>query len=230
MHVLAHARTLGHRLDHGLAEVLWVRAREADALDAGDCVAGAEELAELGSQVGREIAAPRVHVLPEQRDLAHAVSYKRRDLGDDLAEPPALLSAPDRRDDAVRALRVAPHRDLHPGLNAPLAVPRQVGREVLMRAELAARNGIPTRADAVAEVGNRAGAEGDVDERVLLEDPLALCLGIAAADSDHEIGTLALPRRRISEVGRKARVRLLAHRAGVEDDHVGGVRIRRLSQ
>ena len=48
VHVLAHRVALGDRGDHRLAEVLRVRAREADALDALDRVAGAEQLAELG--------------------------------------------------------------------------------------------------------------------------------------------------------------------------------------
>ena len=49
--VLADGVALGDRGDHRLAEVLRVRAREADALDAVDGVAGAEQLAELGADV-----------------------------------------------------------------------------------------------------------------------------------------------------------------------------------
>ena len=70
VHVLAHRVALGDRGDHRLAEVLRVRAREADALDALDGVAGAQQLAELGADVRREVAAPRVDVLAEQRELA----------------------------------------------------------------------------------------------------------------------------------------------------------------
>ncbi len=68
-----------------LAEVLRVRAREADALDPLDRVAGAQELAELGADLRREVAAPRVHVLAEQRQLADAVAREPGHLGDDLA-------------------------------------------------------------------------------------------------------------------------------------------------
>src|SRR5262249_16727353 len=46
MHVLADARTVLHRLDNRLAEVLGVRAREADPLDARYGVARAQEPAE----------------------------------------------------------------------------------------------------------------------------------------------------------------------------------------
>ena len=51
--VLADGVALGHRRDHRLAEVLRVRAREADALDPVDRVAGAQQLAELGADLGR---------------------------------------------------------------------------------------------------------------------------------------------------------------------------------
>ena len=47
--VLADGVALGHRGDHRLAEVLRVRAREADPLDPVDRVAGAQQLAELGA-------------------------------------------------------------------------------------------------------------------------------------------------------------------------------------
>ena len=44
--VLADGLALGHRPDHGRAEILRVRAGEADAVDAVDPVAGAQELGE----------------------------------------------------------------------------------------------------------------------------------------------------------------------------------------
>ena len=71
MHVLADSVALGDRGDDRLAEVLRMRAREADALDAVDRI-GAQQLAELGADVGREVAAPRVDVLAEQRELLDA--------------------------------------------------------------------------------------------------------------------------------------------------------------
>ena len=74
MDVLAHGRRLCHGGDHGLAEVLRMRARESNPVDPFDVVARAEKLAELRLEVGREIAAPGVHVLAEQRDLPDAVT------------------------------------------------------------------------------------------------------------------------------------------------------------
>ena len=154
-----------------------------------------------------------------------------RHLGEDLAGPAALLAAAHGRDDAVGADRVAAHRDLHPRLERPLAVHRQRrGERAVVEAEAAARDPDPARAEPVAEVRDRAGAEGDVDVGVELEDPLALRLGVAAADGDHAVGISPLARRRVAEVRGELRVGLLADRAGVEDDDVGVVGARRLAE
>ena len=56
--VLADGIALGHRSNHGLAKVLRVRAREADACDSVDGIARAEQLTELGPDVRREVAPP----------------------------------------------------------------------------------------------------------------------------------------------------------------------------
>src|SRR4051812_26396174 len=72
MNLLTHRGAFRHRRDHGLAEVLRVRAREPDAVDSLDGVAGAEKLAELGAHLREEVAAPRVDVLPEQGQLLDA--------------------------------------------------------------------------------------------------------------------------------------------------------------
>ena len=221
MDVLADGVALGERGDDGSTEVLRVRAREADPLDALDVVARTQELAELRSDRGSEVAAPRVDVLAEQSDLFDVLTGERRHLRDDLARPAALLAPADGRDDAVGALRVAAHRDLHPRLVTSLAMGRELGREVLVRAEPPARHRIAACRDPLAEVRNRSRPERDVDERVLLEDALALRLRVAPADGDDEVRPLALPCGRVAEMSGEPRIRLLANRARVEDDHVG---------
>ena len=85
--------------------------------------------------VGTEIATPRVHVLPEEGDLADAGLGEMRDLRNDLPRSTALLAATNGGDDAVRAGRVAPHRHLNPRLKATLAVNRKIGGKVVVRAE-----------------------------------------------------------------------------------------------
>ena len=194
-----------------------MRAREADALDALDGVHSAQELGE----VGPEITAVGIDVLPEQRDLADALACQPRDLAQDLTGSPADLAAAHRRHDAVRADRVAAHRDLHPGLEPALPVHRQRAGELALvsDSESAARRLAPG-AEPVREMRNRPGPERDVDERVEVEEPLPLCLCVAAADGDHLLRIGELEHLRVAEVRREALVRLLADRAGVEDEHV----------
>ena len=135
MDVLADALTLGDRRDDGSAEVLGMRAREADAVDPGDGVARSEELAELGPDIREKVPSPRVDVLAEKRDLTDTAVGEVRDLRDDLTRAAALLAPSDGRDDAVGACRIAAHRDLHPGLEASLASNGEIGGEVLVRPE-----------------------------------------------------------------------------------------------
>ena len=68
---------------------------------------------------------------------------------------------------------------------------------------------------------DRARPEGDVDERVEVEEPVALRLRVAAADGDHLLGIGELQHLRVPEVRREPLVRLLADRARVEDEDVG---------
>jgi hypothetical protein len=230
--VLADGGALRHGLDHRSAEVLRVRAREPDPLDAVHRVAGAQQLAELGADLGQQVAAPRVHVLAEQGQLPDSLPRELRHLGEHVARPAAHLAAAHRRDDAVRARGVAAHRDLHPGLEPTLAVHRQARGEgaLLGRPPRPSLHAEPARAQPFAEVRDRARAECDVDVRIEGEETFALGLGVAAADRDHHVRSLALACSCIAHVGGELRVRLLADRAGVEDDDVGlGLR-RRLAE
>ncbi len=231
MDLLAHRGALGHRRDHRLAEVLRVRAREADPLDPFDRVASAEQLAELGADLRREVAAPRVHVLAEQRQLTDAVARQPGHLGDDLSRPPADLAAANRRDDAVRALGVAAHRDLHPRLERACPVRRQLpGERPLDDSEAAAIDADAPHSDPVGEMRDRARSERHVDERIELEDPLALGLRVAAAHGDHAVRLGLLQRPRLREMRGEPLVGLLPDRARVEDDHVRLVLRHRLAE
>ena len=106
-------------------------------------------------------------------------------------------------------------------MGCAFTVLREVTREVLVGAEAAALDALPSHADPLAEVRDRAGSEGNVDLWVEVEDPLLLGLGEAAADCDDEIGILPLAGTGVAQIRRQLGVRLLADRAGVEDDDVG---------
>src|SRR5439155_17075205 len=229
--LLANRGALGNRVDHRPAEILRMRTREADPLDPLDGVAGAQQLAELRAEPGSEIAPPRVDVLAQERDLAHAFASEARHLGDHVSGTPADLTAAHGRDDAVRALRVAAHRDLHPGLERALTVRRQLtGEGPLVEAEPPALDAEPARAQPLAEVRDRAGPEGDVDIGVELEETLSLRLGVAPADGDHLAGIVLLQCRRLRQAGSELQVGLLADRARVEDEDVRRVLRRRLAE
>ena len=143
-------------------EVLRVRAREADPLDPVDRVASrAAARRSPCAMSGQEVAAVRVDVLAEQRDLADAVGGERR--------------RPRRRSRPGAATRSRPrtagtmqyaHFELQPietcthAWNAPLAVERQhrrrSGAPLRSRSALAGRRA--AGAEPVAEVRDRARA------------------------------------------------------------------------
>jgi hypothetical protein len=79
---------------------------------------------------------------------------------------------------------------------------------------------VATCAEPFAEVVNRARAERDVDERVTLEDPVALRLCVATADGDHGLWVTGLLCLRVAEVRGEALIGLLADGAGIEDEDV----------
>src|SRR5207253_7172359 len=104
---------------------------------------------------------------------------------------PRHLASANRGDDAVGALRVAAHRDLHPRLEPALAVHRQLaGKRTVLESEAATRDAEPACTEPLAEVRDRARPERDVDLGIELEQPLSLRLRVAAADRDHGCGVL----------------------------------------
>src|SRR5581483_6460817 len=117
------------------------------------------------------------------RELSDALPRQRLDLRENLSRSPRDLAAAHGRDYAVGAHRVAPHRDLHPGLEASFPVLGKAAREgaFLRNPEGAALDADPSRAEPFAEVRNGARPEGDIDERVTREEPLALSLRVAPA-------------------------------------------------
>ena len=220
--VLADRVALGHRRDHrrrksfGCGLVKRMRSMPSTASH------GAQQLAELGLEVREQVAAPRVDVLAEQR---HSRSRPRRRGASPRRGSRRAGGSPRGRGPTGRCSTSTP--SCSPSRSAPRPGSAARGARAARPANVRSsampkrpRATLAARAEPVAEVRDRAGAEGDVDERVELEDPLALRLGVAAADGDHRAGSRSLSAR-VAEVRGEPLVGLLADRAGVEDEHVG---------
>src|SRR5215218_911111 len=98
------------------------------------------------------------------------------------------------------------------------ALVRQVAGEALELEE--ALGGDRVAGEELGELVNLPRPERHVDERELAEDLVLDALGPAAADADHALGVALLERLRLVQVGDEPRVRLLADRAGVEEDQI----------
>ncbi len=229
MQVLAHRRRLGHGRDHVGAHVLGMRAREADPVDAWHRVERAQECGEARRDGRAQVTAVGVHVLAEQRQLAHAVGRERRRLAHEVVRVAAVLAAAHARDDAVGAVAVAAGRDLQPRLVGAVALERQLAGEAVERREVAARD-LAARLDEVAQAMDVARPERQVDERELLEELVLHRLRPAPSHDDHLAGVALLGGAGVHQVGDEAVVGLLADRAGVEDEEVGVGRRRRLAE
>ena len=210
-------RSRGSRKSFGCGLVKRIRSMPSTASH------GAQQLAELGARSPG--ARSRPHELtfwPSSVTSRTPSAASRVDLGDDLARPAALLAAAHGRDDAVGARRVAAHRDLHPGLERPLAARRQVaGERALHVARSRPRDADAAGAEPVAEVRDRARAR----TRRRRTGTARRAARAAPRRSSRRPRSRAPGRARFSalrlrEVRGEPLVGLLADRAGVEDDHV----------
>src|SRR3954463_10549457 len=83
------------------------------------------------------------------------------------------------------------------------------------------RTGRAAAGEQLGQPVQRLRPEHHVDERRTLDDRRAFLARDAAADRDHQAGIGALQMPHAPEVGEHLFLRLLAHRAGVEDDDIG---------
>ncbi len=228
MQLVHHVRGLGHRGDHVVREVARVRRGEADPLQALDLPGGAQQLGERLAVA--QVGAVGVDVLAEQGHLDDALADQRLDLGEHVAGPAVLLLAAQRGDDAEGAGVVAADRDRDPGGVRGLPAGGQGRGEGLQGLQdldlgLALDRGPLQQGRQVADVVR---AEHHVDPGGLGDDGVAVLLGQAAADGDLHALVTGLDRRQLSEVAVQLVVRVLPHRAGVEDHQVGITLLARL--
>jgi hypothetical protein len=145
-------------------------------------VHGTEKLGEAAA----EVAAVGVDVLAEERDLADALTRETRDLRQ--ISPGRLLTSRPRTDGTMQYEQT----ELQPIETCTHAwkrrsrcigsVPANSRSSAIPKLPRGASPPAPSHS---ARCGNRARPERDVDERVEVEEPLALRLGVAAADRDH---------------------------------------------
>ena len=217
--VLTHGVALRHRRDRLGPQVFRVGGGEANPIDTVDRVDRAQEIGELWTPLpGAQVAAVRVHVLAQQRDLGDAVAREFAHLVDDVAHPAADLRAPDRRNDAERATVVAADLNREPRAVIDLTLGRERRRIRLVlfedlddRLTSACRFGQQCR-----RVGQIVGAEDDVDVTGALHDQVPVLLSQAPADRDLQIRSPFLQLLEATEMPVQLVVGVLPDTAGVE--------------
>ena len=166
-----------------------------------------------------EVAAVRVHVLPQQRHLDHAGPDQALHLGEDVADRPGPLRPADERHDAERARVVASRGDRDPGPERVLPCRRQRTREDLrVLPDVHQRTLGLGAAQELEQVRQRVGPDHDVDPRrsPLDRPPVLLCE--ASGDDDPQLRVPILQRLQVAEVPVELVVGVLPDRARVQDD------------
>src|SRR5437764_14720168 len=137
------------------------------------------------------------------------------------------LSSARSRHYAIRAHTVAADADLHPAVVLAGALGGEPAGEPLELEE--PLGGDRVRNQELRQLVNLAGAERDVHEREPGEHILLDRLRPAAADAHHDLGAIALDALGLPQVGDEPVIRLLADRAGVEQDQIRLLATRRLA-
>ena len=169
--------------------------------------------------------------MPEEHDLARAVSGEPPHLLDDRGTGETALTPAYVRDDAEGTEPVAPAHDGDPSPHARLARDRQVGvgfgriePEVHVRVALASRHSEQLGEPPVAV---RPDQQVDVGSPLRQAPTEVLCH--AARDPQPQVGPPPFVARQLGQPPEHARLGVLADRTGVEEDHVGGLgRVRAL--
>ena len=212
---------LGHRVDDVVGEGSGVRAREADALDAGDLSRRTQELSERLAVA--ELDTVAVDVLTEKSHLDGAVVGEQSNLVQDVAGAAVLLFAAQVRHDAEGARVVAADGDRHPAAVDRVALGGQGGREDLERLEdLELGVAVVTRTlEQRRQRPHVVRAEDDIDPRRLLLDRVLIHLSHAAAHGDLHALVLVLATLQVPERAVELARGVVTDRAGVDDDDVG---------
>jgi hypothetical protein len=230
MEMLADLWQVAHRLEEPRAGMAGMRAREADALHAGNLVDGREKIREVARRiVGRLVV---IDDLAEQLHLAPAgigrLPYVRQDVG--LCAHPFVPARV--RHDAERAVVVAPFDDRDVRLDG-IGAPRDPERErhVVPRIDLDLGE---RRARSFFDEGRQhlqpLRPHDDVDDMAIrfLQEGVAFLLCDAAGHGhDRRAPGFLFEDPQLAESRIELLLGVLAHAARVDDDEVGFDLLRR---
>ena len=200
-----------------------MRAREADALDASDVVDVRQEIGEVARRVvGRRVV---IDDLAEELNLLATGAHGVADVGKDVRLAAHPFVAARVRHDAERAVVVAAFDDRDVGLHGIGPVrDAQRKRHVVQRRDVDGRERRGRRLlDQHRQHLQPLRAEDDVDHAAvgLLEQRLPFLLRDATGDRDDgPVPGLLLEDAQLAETRVELLLGVLAHAAGVDDDHV----------
>ena len=206
----------GHGLDGVVVEVGGIGRGEAHPLDAvhgGDL---AQEPAE-----GRRSVAVGVDCLPEEGDLPEALLREVAHTAQDLGRFEAALAAAHVGDDAEGAELVAAADDGHPGVGGASVRGRVDADVVLGAAQAGVEEGlVGALGQQVRQPRVGVGAGDQVDPGRPPGQRLGQVLGHAAEDAEGQARAPGPQAVELAGAADDALLRVLAHGAGVDEDHV----------
>ena len=221
--VVGQLRHAGIGLDQRIGELQRVRGGEADAADAFDAGDGVDQYRKIGFATVEGGAAVGVDVLAEQVHLAHALGGELGHFHQDVVEGAADFLAAGIGHHAVRAvLRAA----FHDGDERSGPFGAGLGQAVefldLGEADVHLRlAGAAAGVDQLRQTVQGLRTEDEVHIRRARDDGSAFLRGHAAADADHHAFLMLFVALPAAELAEDFFLRLLADRAGVDQDDVG---------
>ena len=223
MQIVCELGHVGIRLDQRIREFERMRGGEADAADAVEFGDRVDQQRQIRRAAIVHRAAIGVDVLAEQIDLAHALFGERSDFGHDIVERPADFLAACIGHHAVGAVFGAAFHDRDEGGDAFLARLGQMIEFFDFREGNVHLCALCTfaRLDHLRQAMQGLRTEYQIDIRRALDQGGAFLACDTAADADHEIRLVRLQFAPAAELREHLLLRLLADRAGIDQDHVG---------
>src|SRR6516162_8014408 len=227
MQVVGELRDAAERLDETVAELERVGGGEADPLDAWQARNVMNERSEVDPLAIGHRAAVSVDVLAKERHLGDALAGELTHLAQNGVEGTAYFLATGVRDDAEAAVLAAAFHDRNVGARAFGTRWRQM-IELLDLGEADIDHGATVKEqllDHVLQPVQCLRAEYQIDERRALDDGRPLLARNTAAHADDDLGPAGLQATPLAKQREHLLLRLLAHRAGVHQQHIRLVRI-----